>query len=176
MTKTGEEIYSGLATFGKIEAVIGAIVATIIGIILVIVGIVLIRHRSNLKGVEGIVIQNSQCSTNMQCGGNNCTSHFSCTTDVKYTFDGKLYTEKISTGNSTYSSGDKIVVYLDPNNPSQAEGIPSPKWIGWVIIGVGFVILISSWTWVYITRKSKVAAAVGGAAAGINMIGNAVRF
>ena len=41
---------------------------------------------------------------------------------------------------------------------------------GWVLIGVGVLAIIISWLWVYLTRRSKFLAAVGGVDTGLQLI------
>ena len=57
-----------------------------------------------------------------------------------------------------------------PNDPNPPPGTPtnltSPNnnstTVGWVLIVLGVLAIIFSWIWVYITSKSKTAAAIGG--------------
>lgn len=172
----GETLYSGEATFGRINAVIGAVVATFIGIILVVVGIFLMFHKSHLKKIRGEAARNSQCNQSQTCDSKgSCHTTYACTTPVKYTVGGKDYRENLSTGSTSYETGDEVTFYYNPSDPTAIESAPAPPWIGWAMIALALVVVFSSWAWVYVTRKSKVAAAVGGTAATVGAIRGALR-
>lgn len=170
-----DEIYSGEATYGRINAVFGAVIITFIGVIMIIIGIVLITHKSHLKKIQGTVTSNSFCSQSQVCDSkNNCSMTYTCITSVKYTVNGKEYNQSLSTGSSAYVKGQDITFYYNPSDPSIIES-SSNSVVGWVLIGFALLILFSSWSWVYITRKSKVAAAAGGTAATVGLFRDALR-
>ena len=161
----GSEIYSGAAGFGRIYAWISAIIGTLIAIGMIIGGVYIIQHKSHLKSVDGIVTKASyDCST--KTNDKNTTT--TCKFDVSYTVD-KSYNKTFSS-TDTFSKDDKITIWYDPNHPDIGEFNPPDKWIGWLLIGIAFLIVFSVWFWVWLTKRSKFAAAAGGASAVINMI------
>jgi hypothetical protein len=175
----GEEIYEGTATFGRIQAIFSAIIGTIIGMIIIIVSIVIISHQSHLSKVMGTALSDSVCVDNTVCSGPNpnqqCTTTKSCRMNIEYMVNGKTYRGITSTGAIQYKAGDSVELWYDTKNPGNLESGPIPIWIILILVFVGILVIAGGWMWVYITRKSKVAAAAGGAAAGISMIGNAIR-
>jgi hypothetical protein len=177
----GEEVYGGVATFGRIQAIFSAVIGTIIGVIIIIVAIVIISHQSNIKKTMGKASTDSVCvdSTSCTSSGNppvqQCTTTKSCRNIVEYTVNGKNYRETMNTGNIEYHTGDDMVVYYNANDPANLESALIPIWIPLILIFIGLLVISGGWMWVYITRKSKAAAAIGGAASGIGMISNAIR-
>ena len=170
----GEEIYSDTASFGRIMAIVGAVIATIIGIGMIIGGIIALHHITSLTAqIQGEVINKnfSPCSATAE---NNIVK-YNCILNVKYTVNGKDYTQTLTTTNSNlnYNTGDSILIYYDPKNPSNS-GLTSDttKTLGYILlIAAPFVILLP-WVWVYITKKSKIAAAAGGVATIFDMFRN----
>jgi hypothetical protein len=174
--KLSDELYSGEATFGRINAIISAIVITVICIVMIIIGITLLVHKSHLKKIEGTCTGDSQCKKSTNCDDkNNCHTAYSCTTPVQYTVNGKVYMKSLSTGDSSYKKGDPITFYYEPSDPSVIESSPVPTWMGWLLIGLAILFLFAAWSWVYVTRKSKLAAAVGGTAATVGIFKNALK-
>jgi hypothetical protein len=166
------EFYSGFSTFGRIEAWFGAIVGTIIGIILFIVGIVLIRKKHLLVGTaEGTIKNDPVCTTNYV---NKDTQAFNCSNmNIEYSVNNTKYniTESIKGSSSNYIKGSTITVYYNPNNPSDGKlDNDDSHVIGWVMFVMGILFATLPWVWVYITSKSKVAAAAGGVGTFINMV------
>ena len=157
----GDEIYSGAASFGRIWAVISSILVTIIAIFMIIGGVYIIIRRSKMLSVSGEVIGNSQC--NVTQTGNNLSTI--CTTLLTYTINGNLY-DKISTqtGTTSYTDKQQVTIWYYPDTPNKPELSPIPITAGYFLIGIAIILCIFSWLWVYITRKSKFAAAAGGIA------------
>jgi hypothetical protein len=121
-----------------------------------------------MKSVEGTVVGNSICDSVLS--SDNKTT-YKCTTYVTYTVDGILYEKKyLDTNQVSYNDNQPIVIWYNPTKPNEPHGKPASKSIGYLIIGISVIILISSWVWVFITRRSKFAAAAGGASAAINLI------
>jgi len=162
----GNEIYSGAADFGKIYAIISAIIGTLISIGMIIFGIYIIQHKNHLVSVDGQV---TTASYDCSIPTTNQNTYTTCKFDVMYQVSNQSYTKTFSSV-ETFSVGDKVTVWYDPNHPEQGEYNPPSKNIGWALIGFGVLIIIGSWFWVWMTRRYKFAAAAGGTAAAINMI------
>jgi small-conductance mechanosensitive channel len=164
----GEDIYSGSAKFGKISAIISAVFATLFCIIIIGAGVYVIKLTSTMKSVEGKVSGNSVCQS-VKSSENNTTTD--CSTSVTYTVDDVLYEKRyLDTHKISYNDNQSITIWYDPNNPNEPKGKPLSKVVGYLMIIISIIALISSWVWVYITRHSKFAAAAGGTSAAINLL------
>ena len=162
----GNELYSGAADFGRIYAWVSAIIANIIAIGMIIFGIYIIQHKNHLVSVDGQVTKASyDCSQDTE----NQDVYTTCSFDVSYQVSNQSYTKTFSS-TKTFSVGDTVTVWYDPNHPDQAEFDPAPIGIGWALIIGAVLLIISSWFWVWMTRRSKFAAAAGGTIGVINMI------
>jgi len=161
----GDEIYSGAAGFGRIYSWISAVIGTLIAICMFIFGIYIIQHKSHLKSVDGKVTKSSyDCS--IQTVDKNTTN--TCKFDVKYTVNNIEYTNTFSS-TSMVSVDETITIWYDPNNPANGEFNPISKTIGVVLIVSSIVVILIVWFWVWLTKRSKFAAAGMGTAAVINM-------
>jgi len=174
MTKNnslGEEIYSGASTFGRIEAWIAAIITSIIGLIFIIGGITMISHHTKFtNSVQGTVL-NSNCTT---FTGDNNTQQYSCTLTIEYKVDGNPY--QITTAKDSiynYTKGNYITVYYDHKNPQNGKLInDNNKVLGIIALVAGILIPLFAWIWLWITYKSKFAAAAGGVSGAFNLLRN----
>lgn len=157
----GNELYSDTASFGIIWAIINAIMGTLFGIFFIIVGIYVIQHKSHLKSTKGDVVKESDCNTTIY-NGNQYTQ---CSTTVSYNINGKEYPNKIvNTGSTKFTQGkNNITLWYSPTDPEKPEYSPAPTWLGWIIILIALLLLFGAWFWVWLTHKSKMAAAVKGA-------------
>ena len=165
----GNEIYSGAAGFGRIEAWISAIIGTIIAIIAIIFGIYIIIHKGHLKSVTGTVTKSSYgCTTTTDTSNNKTTTTTICSFNVSYTVDAQTYNKTFSS-TDTLSEGDNVIIWYDPKNPDKAEYNPAPTYVGWLIIGIALFVSLGLWLWVWITNRSKFAAAAGGVSAAVEM-------
>lgn len=162
----GEQIYSGVATFGRVWAVVSAIFGTIISIGLLILGIYIIRHKSHLLSVPGSVVEDSKCTTSYSQQRPATT----CRTKISYDVDGTNYTQTVDTGAMNYGKSSKVTVWYSPGDPSDPELNPATKGMGWILIVIVFFICFGSWIWVWVTRKSKVAAVAGGAIEDVSLL------
>ena len=167
----GQEMYSGTAEFGRIMAIIGAVVATLIGIGLIIFGGILTTHKTQFSAsVQGTVIDSSMCvPTNNDDGSITETcmvaAHYNVGSQCKPCMIAGTVTSSVP-----YTSGF-ITVYYDPSDPKQASLNSDDSTVGgWVMIAIGIVMIIFSWLWVWITRKYKIAAAVGGVTSGLDIL------
>ena len=167
-------MYSGTVTFGRVMAIIGAVVATLIGIGLIIFGGILTTHKTQFSAsVQGKVIDSSMCvPTNNDDGSVSET----CMVTAKYNIGSQCEPCVIagtvtSSDPSTYLVDMPITVYYDPSDPKQASlNSDDSKVGGWVMIAIGVIMIIFSWLWVWITRKYKIAAAVGGVTSGLDIL------
>ena len=154
-----EEAYSETASLGRLTANIGAYIATFIGSIMIIVGLVLLlKKKPKLDKVMGTVKKINFSIYDTQ----NKIYNYDLLID--YTVDNKIYERQLSKSSATIINlGDTIEVYYDPSDPNKSELVLFPySLVGWILIILGIFIIGGSWLWVYITNKSKLAAALGG--------------
>jgi hypothetical protein len=137
MNDTVNSIYSGLATYGKVKAIIGSVVAGIVVVILLVIGTKMwFTKDTQTTHTEGKVTDtvNSQYS-------------------IQYMVDNKTYfirgTDKNVVG------GQTVDVLYDPSNPSNARlsSQISNHSLGGILFIVGIVIGIITATTLYLTLK-----------------------
>lgn len=122
-----------IEAFGKFQIYGFVSVMFIISVIILIIGVLIIRrpddttHTSNVEGVH----------SNVVCVNNQCTS------TIKYTVTKNTYTLADTFGN--IKEGDKVTVYYDPKNPSDARAKPlASKTVGWIMLAISlFFILLT---------------------------------
>ena len=160
MTNLGFSIYGGMAKFGRIEAILTAIVSSSVGLILLLVGAFLIRKKQKrTSSVNGTITNVPTCIHNVTKSKDVI---WSCTDmAVKYMVKGKSYSIKVNTKSLTkYTQNDNIEIYYDPANPANASNMSGKTHMaGWLLVLFGIIIISGSWVWVWITHKSKFAAA-----------------
>ena len=168
---TGDKIYSGTATVGRVTAVIGVVFGTITGLIMVIVGIFMIVHHTKLTAQTTGTIDGGQdfCTASSK---NNAVV-YNCSFNVNYKIKGKAYVKYLILTDSSIQYRDKgtINIYYDPNNPNDASNTSDATRVpGIILLVVGIVITLGAWLWLYFTRKYKAVAAAGGVAAGLDLL------
>lgn len=165
----GSEIYTGTASLGKIMAIISAVMATIAGLIMIPFGIYMIARKSKLTKTALATVSGAPvCSESAE---KSVITH-TCAFSVTYKVGTKTYTSPLSTsGPISYESGNTINIYYDPTNPSDiSENSDNSHVFGIILLVLGIVIPLFAWLWVYITSKSKLAAAAGGASEIMNIM------
>ena len=166
---TGEEIYSGVATFGRVSAVIGVIIGTLAGLIMIPIGIYLLTKKVKKTASTDATIENADCTESAQ----DSTISFNCTLNVNYKVGNVPYSGVVtSSGPTHYMSGKKVKVYYDPSNPKDValDSGKSKHIAGIILIVVGVIVPLVAWVWWYFARKYKAVAAVGGTMAGLDIL------
>lgn len=186
----GDDIYSGSASFGRIMSIIKAVIGTLVGIAMIIGGIFLVRSRTKYSESTTAKILNTDTDkvdcvrTGDQTGNSNDNDMWNCSNiKLSWTVGGKNYDNKNSpmsyTGSTNlegYKNGASVNIYYDPSNPRDITIQRLPTHIfGWILLGLGILILISGWLWVLITQKSNFAAATSGVATTAGLISDAIR-
>ena len=167
---TGEKIYSGTATVGRLTAVVGAVMGTLVGLVLITVGIVMIVHHTKLTSEVLGTVKNPNCSSAFI---NDNKVAYNCTFEVAYTVEEKPYTKEITLDDSprVYSAGDSVTVYYDPKDPSNAStNSDNTKVPGIIFLVIGIIVPIGAWLWWYFAHRYKAVAAAGGVAAGLDLL------
>jgi hypothetical protein len=153
----GNEVYSGLATFGKIQSVIGLFFLFLIVIVMILIGSFLLSSESKYKNTNSTVIDAScvQVSNTYQCDIN-----------LSYFIEGKEYITplKLNNLNSEIQKNTYIEIEYKSDSPTT---IRSPNntlsWVGWGLIMVSIFLLIIGIVSTFLTFKFKPYAAITGA-------------
>jgi hypothetical protein len=156
-------IYSGMASFGQIMAVIKAVVVSLLSIGLVGYGIyILWVNWDYSEDKAGIILEDSTCQTTQMSNGK---SYQTCQT--KFSFKdqaGNAYTATASTM-VAYKKGDTVTVFYKESDPANTCKLDFwPKSIGWLFIAGGILFAGLSWAWVYLVDRFKPLAAFSGGA------------
>jgi hypothetical protein len=166
-----DDFYTGVASFGRIMAVVGAVIATIIGLLMFGFGIHILVSKSNKVKTTGQTIT-VHCDPWTKYENNSSKLMYKCSLAVKYLVDGKWVHGHLTVDSGTrYTDGENINLYYDKENPSNIgmDG-PVPHNVGWLLIVLGILFVAGSWLWVYLTRKYKFAAAMQGADSGLGLL------
>jgi hypothetical protein len=169
---TGDQLYTGVSSFGVIMSDIKAVLGTIIGLIMIIVGIYCLTKKDlRTSTTSGTIVSediDQQCIETI----NNNSIIYSCYPMFSYTINGTLYSKRIKIdGNKKYFKGNTLTLYYDPNNIDNIDTVSDDlKMVGWMLIGFGIFIMIGSILWAYLANKYKPIAAVEGIFSGVNMI------
>jgi hypothetical protein len=169
-SSVGNDVYGGLATYGKINVIIGTVISSVIVLALLIFGSKLYFSKDKqTKLVQGTAT-NVSVSTS-----NNTTSTTSTTYTIHYSVDSKQYAIQGS-GNGVIN-GQTINVLYDPENPSSARMASSMSnhTLGGILISVGLVVGLLSGLTLYFTLKYKEFAAIEGGITVGSQIGNLIR-
>ena len=169
---TGEKIYSGTATVGRVMSVVGVVFGTVIGLIMIVVGIFMIVHHTKLTSQTQGTIEKGQNDLCTPYAKNN-TTVWDCNFTVDYNVGGTAYKQNIILNDSSrsYHPGESIKIYYDPNNPDDSSNTSDETKIpGIILLVVGIVIPLGAWLWWYFARKYKAVAAAGGVAAGLDLL------
>lgn len=157
-----QDAYDATASFGLFMAFIQAIGVTLISLLAIGIGIYLVSMKSAYQGTTMATITNSKCTTINQ--GTKCVI------DYEYTVNNKKYSRTGSEVQGAYVTGNKVKVSYDTSNPDNHSVLPiNWKFIGWICIIIGFIMVIVAWLWFYIANTYKVAAAATGVGTIVDM-------
>jgi hypothetical protein len=173
-----KDLYSGAQSFGKIRAVFGVIFGTLFGIIAIIAGILLIKHKKKrTSSVIGNVVDQNGKSIPIQCISTvdeNNNSMYNCNFQVSYSINNQNYSHPFNTSSIYYNGLSQVTLYYDPDSPGDVSlDIDDYHKTGYIFIGIGIFILISSWVYLWIIMKYKFAAAANGVAGAAGLIAKA---
>jgi len=131
-----DNIYSGLAGFGKFKAASGFIILTIIFIVLLLIGILIIVNNKKYKTTSAIV-SDTLCK--------NIMNQYNCDTSLNYVIDSNQYSNFISFTNlsNVLQKNQSIEVEYRTDNPlTIRQPNTTLSWVGWILIAIGIVILL----------------------------------
>jgi hypothetical protein len=130
------EIYSGLASFGKVQSVIGFVVVGLIFIVMISIGGYLVASNSKYKKtLATISIVNCQL----------VNTKYNCDANIKYIIDSKEYntTIKIEGLANDLKINDVIDIEYNSSSPTTIRQTSNlNQYLGWILIAIAFVILI----------------------------------
>jgi len=170
---TGSTIYSGLATVGKIHAVIGAVIGCIIAIIIIVIGIYQLKSpytKSTNATITSIVSSSKHVSDN----NNNTSVKYVSVVDLRYEIDSVAHIRS-NFEMTTQTPAVKemtITVRYNPHDVSDISQRINPRALGWGMIGGGALLALFTVGMTILTFKYKPLAALEGGAAAVNMIGD----
>jgi hypothetical protein len=144
---TASAIGGGLASFGKIRAVIGAFLAVIIIIVLISFGYDRLhdKHTAVADGHVTAITTPPGCTATP---GKDITT-YSCPVTISYSANGNTYTlTQTLTDDSAFTVGERVTVYYDPTNPSDSIVEFDPKTAAYLLFGgagiIFFIVLINT--------------------------------
>ena len=151
----GSDIYSGLASFGEIKALIILIIGGLLALGLLGGGIYFISTAKKSEKITATI-------TDAVCGY-PIRGKYKCNINYKYTVNGVTYDGKLPTYSTSYplKNGDSIDIYYEKDNPSVSDN-QDKKQTGIAMIVVGIIIVLFLGANYYFTRKSKGYAAFTG--------------
>lgn len=159
-------LYSGVAMYGRFQAVIGVIVGVIVSVILISLGISRLHdpHTSsaNMSITDAVCGQSTTTDKN-----GNTIINYTCTISVVFiASNGKRYTaQSVEVSSPTpLKIGMTINLRYNPANPSSVVQEMSPKALGWGLIGGGVLVSAIAIGIAYLSFRSKGFAAVEGTA------------
>lgn len=164
----GNEIYEGASEFGRILAKIGVVIGTIVGLGLIIAGSILLFKKTKRSEKMSGTVTAAECKEHVIERDERKNTMYNCHLEVEYA-NGKTMKDRIDSS-EWYSEGDKIDVYVDPDNEENVSlSSDNTKPFGIILLVIGIFVIGFSWLWLWITNKSKFAAASGGVASTIRM-------
>ena len=163
--KTMQPVYDVTATIGIAYAIFSTVIVTIISVFVIYFGVWI--KNMNAEKTEKTVgtIKDTTCS--------KTKNDKSCVATISYIANKIEYSVSTTTG--IVNKGQTVDIYYEPKNPNNFSlSNNTTNAIGWIIIIVASIILLSSWGWLLMTIFFKpVAAATGvGAVAGAIMPDN----
>ena len=165
---TENQIYTGVATFGRVESLVSAIIASMLGAIFIIGGIFLIVHKPvKTNFVTGTVSNDPICIQYIK----NNNVYNKCDIYVTYTINNITNSKNFRTdGGMIYRKGDNVNVYYNKSDYTDvALESDNHHILGVVLIIISIIFISIAWLWYYTTTKSKIAATATGVGSMINI-------
>ena len=130
------EIYSGLASFGKVQSIFGFIFVGVLFIILVSVGGYLIASNSKYqKTLATVNIVNCQI----------VNAKYNCDLNIRYNVGSNVYNNTITLNDrpNDIKINDTFEIEYNTSNPMTIRQPSSfNKYFGWILIGIAIFILL----------------------------------
>ena len=160
----GDEIYSGAASFGVLYSLIGAVIATIIGLVIIGFGIYLLTTKVEYDIVEATIL-------NLSCRPIQNNDQM-CNISVSYKYNDKDEKRNINySGKNIYMVNQKVSIYINKENSNDVSiSEPAPKWLGFLLAGIGLLVILSGWFWYWASKNYKFVGAAAGVGGFINIV------
>jgi hypothetical protein len=181
----GDEMYTGASELGKFYAIISLIICSIIFIICLIYGRFLISKKTKYsETVKAKILTSSSPPSNCLQYDSTVTrdkstvvvKKYKCELTISFTLKDKSgvetsYVSKVSSDTEIdYSKIPEIKIYYDPTNPVDCSmSSDDTKAFGWILIVIGFFVIIGSFINYYLTQKYKFFSSASGLMGTINM-------
>jgi hypothetical protein len=172
-------IYSGVATIGRVKAVVGAVIGLIVGAVLIIIGVNRLRDK-HTAAASATVTKVHTCDENVQVDrdGGRSTS-YECAVDITFRAPEKSRTVNMS--NMAVSSqtplvvGSRFTIRYNPSSPTSVAQEISPKPLGVALIVGGILVIGVTSLVAFAAIKYKPYAAAEGAIGIAEGLGGAFR-
>jgi hypothetical protein len=157
----GEQVYSGLADYGKVKAGFNIFTTMIIGIIMLVIGIILTRVHRQYNADTNAKIVSAACAA--QSG--NSSAQYKCDLSVEFTHNSIVYkVDGLSiTSGTKYVPGNNIKIHYNKSDPNEATLAKFNNLWGWGLIILAIFVMIYSIVNFWLTTKYKGYAAFEGA-------------
>ena len=170
-TSFKKDIYSGVATYGKVRTLIGSIFGTIIAILLIVIGIYLIRAKNayTIKTTGKITK-----ATNTKKYNNN-KYVYDVALVISYVVSNNTLESTLNIPNSNIQYQEQQILNIQVNDANLKDiklESTSTKIIGIGLIIGAFVIILLSWITYYFVSKHKSVAAITGSVSAFSDITN----
>jgi hypothetical protein len=176
-SKVGSAIYTGVATFGRVQSVIGLIVATMIALVMILVGIVVLVSSSHWSAAAMTITGVHECgSTSPADASGKTTKNIPyCVVDVAYSAAGEARTAtgvtyRYTDGMPAPRVGDVVEMEYNKKTPSLVRSSGRAVGLGWGLVGLGLFVAVLGGVNTYFTFKSKGYAAVEGTMGAVGLI------
>lgn len=147
--------YTGLATYGRVQAVLGFVVGLVVGIALIGGGLWLaLFHKTTHTAPALARVLEAKCRTD--------TKPVACDIVGSYELAGVAREASFTTYDKVRSKDDTVDIWYDPNDPSDVVAGTDSRWFGWILAAVGLLVVAISGFSMYMSIKYKAVAAIGG--------------
>lgn len=172
-----KNIYTGMATYGRVRSIIGFIVGFIIAIIIFIVGIFLIKSKDKYTKNTIATIKKAKCEKTVIIKNRKSRTKYDCMLDIKYTINNKDYENTLNvTNDHPYSENGTIEIQYNETDPLQIRQKSIPlKYVGSGSLSSAILLIIVVSLSLYFTLKYKAFAAVSGTVDAVSDISYIVR-
>ena len=165
MANIAETVYKGSASYGRFIAMIFAVLSIIIGIGLILTGIIYNKSVLTYSSTTLATFVSKKCD--MYNKDKNCNYVLSFNDDNGQTINAS-YSSKYE-----YEINSKIDIVYNPSDKSTIRlKSENTKTFGYTIIGIGIIVPMCAWFWVWVTRKYEFAASASAFSSVFNMFKN----
>jgi hypothetical protein len=164
--KVVKKLYKGAVQLGTFETKMHTFIGYFVGFLLGLLALYLIIRKNKYSGKTTGTIQ--AIDSNQVCSVENPNVKnlsYICTFNLVYKVNGKEYTKEFNniTTTTKYLNNQTITVYYNVKNIDDISlSSGSSKIVGFILLGVAFLIIFLSWFQYYKVKKFKIFAAEEG--------------